>query len=250
MPELRLTRRALADLDLDPEACARRSAREYADADPTGVVAAFVDRRGRHPEGQETTRLPVTRATVFNLHAGRWRGLTWHQRDEDGLDVVWLLGVGYHKSGDADDAYEVLKQRDRASTLFPDKRDYLDLEPTREDFDAFLATVDRDAPALLRRARAQPGDAITVDLGRVLQVSVVVERMLDLDTGEALEDVDIGFHLPPEVDGVLPPYPGWLTTVLACMLPDADLCDLDFGQPFPVRLDPRPVRLETVRWSH
>ncbi len=73
-------------------------------------VTAFVERRSQSPRGQELTNLPVTAASVYNLHHGRWRGLTWHDEDSD---VVWLLGVGWHESGSRGDAYTTLKARRR-----------------------------------------------------------------------------------------------------------------------------------------
>jgi hypothetical protein len=57
---------------------------------------------------------------VYNLHHRRWRALTWHE-EEDDLDVVWLLGVGWHEAGSKDDAYAVLKRRDQQGLLFPDE---------------------------------------------------------------------------------------------------------------------------------
>ena len=73
--ELRLTRRALADLDLDVQALAGRPAEEFVGRHP--VIAALVKRRSQNPEGQEAIQLPVSRAIVYSLHAGRWRALTW-----------------------------------------------------------------------------------------------------------------------------------------------------------------------------
>lgn len=154
--DLRLTRRALEDLGLDPAEYSRRSARDYAGAHD--VVRAFIERRGQSPVGQETTRLPVSSQVVYNLHAGRWRGLTWH--DED-ADVVWLLGVGCHRSGERDDAYEVLKRRDEAGDLLPDEQDYLDLEASIDEALEFVEAVAQEGPALLERAREKPCERIT-----------------------------------------------------------------------------------------
>lgn len=92
--ELRLTRRALADLGLDDQTSAGLPADELVDRHP--MIAAFVERRGQNPEGQEAIQLPESRAIVYSLHSGRWRGLTWSEPD---LGLVWLLGAGYHRSG-------------------------------------------------------------------------------------------------------------------------------------------------------
>jgi hypothetical protein len=62
---------------------------------------------------------------VYNLHVGRWRGLTWH---DVAADVIWLLGVGWHEADSHDDVYEMLKNRDVPDELMPSDQDYLDLE--------------------------------------------------------------------------------------------------------------------------
>ena len=79
---------------------------------------------------------------MFSLHAERWRGLTWHDQD---ADVVWLLGAGYHRSGDRSDAYANLKRRDADGELFPDEQDYFDVEP---DPKPFVEAIAETAPAL------------------------------------------------------------------------------------------------------
>jgi hypothetical protein len=146
--ELRLTRRALADLGLDDKALAGRRADELVDRHP--MIAAFVERRSQNPEGQETIQLPESRAIVYSLHAGRWRGLTWWEPD---LGFCWLLGAGYHRSGERSDAYAVLKRRDETDDLFPVEQDYLHLEPDPANFVVALA---RDAPASWLRRRRRP----------------------------------------------------------------------------------------------
>lgn len=117
------------------------------------VVRAFVDQRSQDPKGQEWTKLPVTSAPAYNLHHGRYRGLTWHDEDND---VVWLLGVGWHESGSRDDAYMVLKRRDEAGDLMPTEQDYLDLEMTLEEARSFVVQVSEQAQRSSRRLAGVP----------------------------------------------------------------------------------------------
>ena len=219
--DLRLTRRASADLDLDAPAHAGRSARELADRHP--LIAAFVERRGQSPQGQEAIQLPASRATVYSLHAGRWRGLTWWEED---LGIVWLLGAGYHRSGERSDAYVALKRRDETDDLFPTEQDYLDLEP---DPAPYVEAVARDAPDLLARAREAPGVEINGDLGGALDVSLVA--VVVEEAGQHLEEIWVGFSMPPK--GSIPPHPEWLLVALAALFPEAGAEELRHGGEFP-----------------
>lgn len=168
--QFRLTRRALEDLGLAIEQYAARPATEYMEVHD--VVRVFVERRRQKPIGQEWTNLPVTAAPAYNLHFGRHRALTWHDEDSG---VVWLLGVGWHESGSLDDAYEVLKGRDRAGTLMPDEQDYLDLEMSLEDVRSFVAQVSEQAPALVDQARQSPSEEVRGVIAGRLGVGVLVE---------------------------------------------------------------------------
>jgi hypothetical protein len=210
---LHLTRRALSDLGLDVDEHAGRPADELADLHP--LIAAFVERRRQRAEGQETIQLPRSRAIVYSLHSGRWRGLTWSEAD---LNIVWLLGAGYHRSGERTDAYAELKARDEIDELFPTEQDYLDFESDPADF---AAAVARDAPRLIEAARARIGEEINGELGGALDVFVLVRG------GE----VWVGFAMPPKAE--VPPYPEWLLVALAALLPDADQADIRYGEQFP-----------------
>ena len=228
--QFRLTRRALEDLGLAIEDYASRAATDYTDAHD--VVRVFVERRRQSPIGQERTNLPVTAAPAYNLHFGRHRGLTWHDEDSD---VVWLLGVGWHESGSRDDAYAVLKARDEAGTLLPDEQDYLDLEMSLEDARSFVAQVSRQAPALVDRARQTPGEEVRGVIADRLEVGVLVEVVIIAGEDESLEEIWVGFELPPLVGATeLPPQPEWIMTVLAAMVPVQVSAEaLDFSSSFP-----------------
>ncbi len=228
--QLRLTRRALADLALDAESYCRRDASEYVLAHP--VVRAFVERRSQSAIGQETTAIPKSDVVVYNLHAGRFRGLTWHDAE---CDVVWLLGVGWHESGSREDAYAVLKQRDNARQLLPELLDYEDLEPTEEELNSFVADVAAQAPTLVALARERPGVEVTALIAGRISTGVVVEVVAIPQENADLEEVWVGFGLPPR-DGPcpLPPQPEWIETILAAMVPPSVGPELiEFGRKFP-----------------
>ena len=242
--QLRLTRRALTDLGLAIEDYARRPADDYVEANE--VVRVFVERRGQDPIGQEWTNLPVTAAPVYNLHYGRWRALTWH---DETSEVVWLLGVGWHESGSRSDAYVVLKARDESGTLMPDEADYLDLEMSLEETRSFVAEVAQQAPTLVGRARQNPGEEVRGVLAGRLGVGVVVEVLVIEGDDEKLEDVYVGFALPPMHGPVaLPPQGEWIMVVLAAMVPvTLSAKDLDYGATFPRVGGSRPNEI-VVRW--
>lgn len=227
--QLRLTRRAFEDLALVADVYARLPATEFVDTND--VIRSFVELRSQDPKGQERTSLPVTSAPVYNLHHGRHRGLTWHDEDSE---VVWLLGVGWHESGSRDDAYAVLKRRDEAGDLMPTEQDYLDLEMTLEESRSFVVQVGEQAPVLLAEARERSGEevrgVIAGRLGVVVQVEVVIIPCED----ESLEEVWVGFEMPPLPGAcALPPQPEWIRVVLAAMIPIGGLENLEFGGTFP-----------------
>ena len=191
--QFRLTRRAIADLGLSVDDHASRPATDYVEAH--GAVRAFVERRRQDPGGQEWTNLPATAARAANLHFGRHRGLTWH---DQASDVVWLLGVGWHESGSLDDAYDVLKARDRAGTLMPDEQDYLDLEMSYEEAHSFVVLVSHEAPALVERARQAPSTEVR---------GIVAGRLGPSRRGSARADLP-DMASPPQ-PGMARPHARW-----------------------------------------
>jgi hypothetical protein len=195
------------------------------------MVSTFVKMRSQSPVGQEATKLPITRATAWNIHFGRYRGLTWHDVNSD---VVWLLGVGWHETDSLDDAYDQLKERDLRDRLMPTVDDYKDLELTREETLDFVAQVSIQAPSLLGTARLQPGKEIQGIIAERLKVSVLAYIVNGDQELEFLEDIFISFEMPP-IDGpcVLPTQPEWIQIVLAAMFPEADMNRFVFGAMFP-----------------
>lgn len=95
---LRVTARCLEeDLDGTTAADAERPVGELAHE----LVQKFVSMRSQDPKGVEKVQPLQNASEVYTLHAGRWRGATWH---DAGNNAVWLLAGRLHRSGAPDDA--------------------------------------------------------------------------------------------------------------------------------------------------
>jgi hypothetical protein len=192
------------------------------------MVRAFVERRSQSVTGVEPTHLPVTKAVVWNIHSGgSVRGLTWH---DEVVDVVWLLGVSTHGKP-REDAYQVLKARDRSGDLMPTMQDYLDLECTRE-IEPFVAQVHSTMRELLTKARMQPEVEFVGSIAGLVDVSVVVQAVSD-DTG-FLAEIWLAIAHPPR-KGV---PNDWIAVLLAACVSDND------GEPMATHQFPRQGGLQ------
>jgi len=177
--------------------------------DRHSLLEAFYDRRAQSPVGQETIEGLQANIIAYSLHAGRWRGLTWH--DEE-LAIVWLLAARYHRSGERDDSYPHFRGLAKHQLL-----------PTEEDYErvfdreahAFAETVVGDVAAIAEQARAQPGEIVA---GRVSgRISVrAVEQDGSLRVAVKMQLFPGDEQVPAE----------WLMTVLAAFFPDASFEEL------------------------
>ncbi len=82
------------------------------------LVRKFVAMRSQDLTGTEKVQPLQNAQEVYTLHAGRWRGATWHDRENN---VVWLLAGRLHRSGAADDAYPYFKDLDADGAAPPDR---------------------------------------------------------------------------------------------------------------------------------
>lgn len=224
MTELRVTVRALReDFELD-ETSVEWDSEQLSDTHQ--LLKAFFERRSLLPIGSETTSLPVSRQVVYNLHAGRFRGLTWHDVDDD---VVWLLGCGWHESGSINDIYQHLKSADILDRLLPTADDYQHLYTMRNnsgisDLSGLVEEAQADGPKLREEAERNPGTTFSVNLGQIIQVSQVVRERIDVDL--VIRRYEVRFQMPPAKPGVLPPGNTWATTLVPAFLPyDSDVSD-------------------------
>lgn len=202
-PALRATLRCLLDdLHLSPT----HAEGPFADEDHE-LVRKFIQLRSQDPRGTEKVQPLENASEVYSLHAGRWRGATWHDRTNN---VVWLLAGGYHRSGERDDAYPHFKQLDAAGRLAPTEEDYELLFRLQEW--TFAAAVVEEAADLLEEARAASAGEVRRVLGGTVPVSMSVLR------GEDMEIVYLAVSMRL-VEGELRPPGEWLAIVWAAFFP-------------------------------
>lgn len=203
-PTLRVTLRCLVDdLGIDG-ANARRDVRELDHV----ICRAFEAKRSQSPIGVEKLQPIATDAEVYTLHAGRWRGATWYDEENN---AVWLLGCGYHRSGEKDDVYPYLKELDSKGDLFPASKDY-ELLFEFQDI-SFAQVLIADVPVLMDKARAHPGTEVTGLIAHRIRVSVVVEMADELEAWWAAVSMQL---LPGESETPAE----WLSLLLAAFFPD------------------------------
>jgi hypothetical protein len=171
------------------------------------LAQVFVEKRSQHPKGQETIH-PLTRMNeVYTLHAGRWRGATWHDEVEN---VVWLLAGAIHRSGERDDLYPSVRGLDDSDQLRPTTRDYELMFEARDR--AFFDVAYDQAAQLRRRADALSPREVSDVLGGRIPVSLALE---DLE-GTPLLTLAISWRWER---GELEPPGDWLEILLAYFFP-------------------------------
>jgi hypothetical protein len=165
----RVTRRCLTeDLDLPAESVGW-TIDELAAANE--VIAAFRERRAEMGSaGQEPIRSLLPEVVAFALHVGRRRAATWHHRE---AGVIWLLAVGYHREGHADDAYAHFERLKAAGRLLPDRDDMLAF--VRSQTPTLARSLLNDVPGLVAAAHEHPGVIQSGIIGGRIRVRVVCE---------------------------------------------------------------------------
>lgn len=200
---LRITKRCLTeDLRFRP-ADADRELTELSTEHQ--LVRQFVELRGQQPVGQETVEGLAAKITAYSLHAGRYRGLTWHH---ERAGICWLLAAGFHRSGKRDDAYAHFR-RLSSDDLLPSQED---LEAAAEASSRAVATsLLAEVPGILAEADRSRGSIISGVLGGRVAVRVVKE------TGaRAMVTLAISQRFRPG-EVVVPP--DWLMVVAGAFFP-------------------------------
>ncbi len=139
------------------------------------VIAAFRDRRAEMGSaGQEPIRSLLPEIVAFSLHVGRRRGATWHHRE---AGVIWLLAVGYHRAGHADDAYAYFERLKAGGRLLPNRDDMVAY--VRSQAPTLARSLLNDAPSLVATARARPSVVHSGMIGGRIRVRVVPHTHLE-----------------------------------------------------------------------
>lgn len=211
---LRATKRCLVDdLGFSEEAAAG-PLEDLAGSD--AVLEAFLDKRGQHPEGQETIQGLTSRIVAYSLHSGEYRGITWYQEK---AGVVWLLAAGFHRSGKPDDAYPYFLRLDTEDRLLPTSEDVqLHVACQTKDFARALIVA---VPAIIEQVRAKPGAVVSGRLAGRIDLRAVWEDddppMLTIAFSQRLHPGQL--HVPGD----------WLMVVAAAFFPNSDPSQLSFA---------------------
>lgn len=112
------------------------------------MLVKFVELRSVSPVGTEkTANLANSAGRLWNLHAGSYRGVTWHY---ESADVVWLCASGFHRSGDPEDIYRKVERLDAEDRLLPTEAEIDRF--THADYVDRLEYLRRSVKRLVRRA--------------------------------------------------------------------------------------------------
>lgn len=180
------------------------------------LLSAFLERRARNPEGQETIQGLTSNIVAYSLHSADDRGITWHDRK---AGVVWLLAGGFHRGGQRGDAYPHFIQLDRHDELLPTLEDYKDF--TRASAAGFAESVLSEVPRLVERARSTPREIQEGVIGERVRVRLVFE-----DDEAPMLTVAISQRLRP---GETQVPPDWQIRLAGAFLPGTSPQNLSFA---------------------
>jgi hypothetical protein len=125
------------------------------------------------PQNQEPVEA-LRELEVFKFPLGAYRAATWL---DPATNVVWLLGYGLRRGGEAYSRFEALHQ---AGELLPGRRD--ELRDAAEAEIRFLRAAAVEIPDLIERAGSTPGQEVAGLLGGWHEVGVYLD-----DSGDMLE---------------------------------------------------------------
>lgn len=125
------------------------------------IIRAFRNRRSSSTGDGDTVGPAADDMTVYTLrHSHHHRGATWYDEESK---VVWLLAVGHHRSGQADDTFKHFQDLNERGCLYPEERDLEDLLSDRSE--EFIERASVSIPHLLEKARRDLGVEVQVAIG-------------------------------------------------------------------------------------
>jgi len=171
------------------------------------LVRKFIALRSQDPTGIEKIQPMRNASEVSSLHAGRWRGATWHDRHHT---AVWLLAGAFHRSGARDDAYRHFKDLDASGRLMPSADDYLIL--LRLQVSTFVDELTQKVPTVVAEARRRSPAEFHAMVGAIpISVALVID--------ETMEFVYLAVSISGW-DGTKPEPPAdWMTMLWAVFFP-------------------------------
>lgn len=161
--ELRITARCLEiDLAMSPDTT-------FKDAMSHPIVSAFVKKRRADPGSGKTVGPAAGGRTLYHLGQGDdHRGATWFDAQNA---VVWLCAYGLHRSGKADDAFQIFEALIKADQIRPTAADYRRLG--RDRIGRLVDLGPKHGQASVKEAAAKPGIVRTVRLAGQIPVRLV-----------------------------------------------------------------------------
>ncbi len=152
---------------------------------------------------------------AFSLHAGRYRGATWHQ---ERAGIVWLLAVGWHEQGSRQDAYKHFERLQNVDRLVPARKDVERVVAMRRP--TFELALIEDVPGMRQEAITHPGEVCSHQIGGRVRVRVAYEN------GESgILYAAISNRMIP---GDMPLPPEWHVQLLAAFFPGTSLADVEY----------------------
>lgn len=179
--ELRITERCLIDdLGMPPDVSFEQAIRHP-------IVQSFHSRRQDVPTGGKTVGPEAGENTLYHLGSGDdHRGATWFEAEQG---VVWLCAYGFHRSGEADDAFQLFSHLLESDEIYPAAADYRALR--RDRAQRFNDLAPRQGASANADAIQSPNTVIERSLGH--QFSRLVQVRLIANVVDDVAEISIAF---------------------------------------------------------
>jgi hypothetical protein len=157
----------------------------------TAIFEKLAELRGQAPAAGELIA-GLQQRPCASLHAGRYRAVTWNDREQE---IVLLLAAGIHRADSREDAYSQAIALEQAQRLYPTYEDYARLTV---DDQRIRLQQEADDLARLREEALAAADGIirlyTSEKG--LYAAIWAEVVAGLDEGEVVLRLRVQRHGP------------------------------------------------------